>query len=246
MTRAVYVPSNPDQSVEKPRNSVGLDEAALHTLLNERDQTAKQFGGIPKRQFVRWPFRVPTVKLVLYHPGGTPSTIYVACSNLSAGGIGALHRTYLHKGTSCVATLPKVDGSFIEVSGKIVRCSHVRGTIHDIGIQFATTVAVREFLRLDPFADGFSLECVNPAELKGTVLFLQDSEFDRAVIRHFLRETQLRVQFASSRGEAMARAFEAIDLILCDFNLGNDTGPEIVQALRAGGISVPIIMLTSD
>lgn len=228
------------------RNSVNLDASGLKSLMKEREATTKQSSGAMKREFVRWPFQVTTVKLVLIHPGGTPSTIHVACSNLSAGGIGVLHRTYVHKGTKCVVTLPKVDGTLADVEGTVVRCTHVQGTIHDVGIQFNTPVTARDYVKLDPFADGFSIEKVDPAELKGTVLYVEDSQLDQSLVRHFLNETQLRVQFATNKAEALEKAFEAIDLILCDYNLGDDTGADVVRAMRDAGVTIPIIMVTSD
>jgi CheY-like chemotaxis protein len=228
------------------RNSINLDAAALKALMKERDAANKQSKGALNREFVRWPFQVTTVKLVLIHPGGTPSTIHVACGNLSAGGIGVLHRTYVHKGTRCTVTLPKVDGTSAELEGTVVRCIHVQGTIHDVGIQFSTPVVAKDFVRLDPFADGFSIEKVDPSELKGTVLYIEDSQLDQALVRHFLNETQLRIQFASTKAEALEKAYEAIDLILCDYILGDDSGADVVSALRSAGITIPIIMLTSD
>lgn len=129
----------------------------------------------------------------------------------------------------------------------MVRCIHFRGTIHDVGIKFTAPVSARDFVKLDPFADGFSLEKVNPEDLKGSILYIEDSTLDQSLVRHFLRETQLRLQFATTKAEAFKKAGEGFDLILCDYNLGdNDDGAGIVKSLRDEGITTPIIMITAD
>ncbi len=230
---------------KEAKNTINFDTLALGKLLDELD--AKNGGKQnPKRQYVRWPYRVAAVKLTIQHQTGNPVTIYVACRNLSSGGIGVLHRAYVHKGTRVTIELPRVDGELIPIEGFVVRCVHVTGTIHDVGVQFNTPVQARDFVNLDPFADGFSLEKVNPEELKGNVLYVEDSTLDQSLVRHFLRETQLRLQVAVNKAEAVKKAAEGFDLILCDYNLGEDNGAEVVKELRDEGITTPIIMVTAD
>jgi CheY-like chemotaxis protein/HPt (histidine-containing phosphotransfer) domain-containing protein len=227
------------------RNTIHHDELSLAKFLDELD--AKSGGNKnPKRQYVRWPYRVAAVKMTIMHASGNPAVIHVACRNLSAGGIGVLHRAYVHKGTRVSVALPRVDGDVNEVEGFVVRCIYVKGAIHDVGIQFNEPVNARDYVNLDPFADGFSLEKVNPEELKGNVLYVEDSSLDQSLVRHFLRETQLRLQFAKDKAEATAKSSEGFDLILCDYNLGDDDGADIVKTLRDDGITTPIIMLTAD
>jgi CheY-like chemotaxis protein len=227
------------------RNTINHDANALGRLLDDLD--AKSSGKQnAKRQFVRWPYRVAAVKFTIQHLAGSASTIYVACRNLSSGGIGVLHRAYVHKGTRVTVELPRVDGEVVPIEGIVVRCVHVSGTIHDVGVQFNTPVQARDFVNLDPFADGFTLEKVDPEELKGNVLYIEDSTLDQSLVRHFLRETQLRLQFATTKEEALKRVVEGFDLILCDYNLGDEDGASVVKEMRDAGITTPIIMVTAD
>ncbi len=227
------------------RNTINHDANALGRLLDDLD--AKSSGKVSaNRQFVRWPYRVAAVKFTIKHPTGNSSTIYVACRNLSSGGIGVLHRSYVHLGTRVSVELPRVDGEVVAIDGLVVRCVHITGTIHDVGVQYNTPVQARDFVNLDPFADGFSLEKVDPEELKGNLLYIEDSTLDQSLVRHFLRETQLRLQFATTKEEAMKRAVEGFDLILCDYNLGDDDGAQVAKALRDEGITTPIIIVTAD
>ena len=227
------------------RNSVRLDQSQLNRYLDERE-SAKGSEKAPARAFVRLPFRITTVELKLTHPGQSEATMQVACHNLSAGGLGVLHSAYIYPGTKCVIRLPNVDGRKIDVPGTVVRCQHAAGVVHDVGIRFNTPIEARDFVKLDPFADGFVLEKVDPEQLKGTVLFIGESALDQSVVRHFLRQTHVTLVLASTREEANARVMEGVDLILCDHDRAAGDAAEIVVGLREAGVPAPIIMLTAD
>ncbi len=227
------------------RNSVRLDQTQLNRYLDERE-AAKGSDKAPARAFVRLPFRITTVELKLTHPGQSEATMQVACHNLSAGGLGVLHSAYIYPGTKCVIRLPNVDGRKIDVPGTVVRCQHAAGVVHDVGIRFTTPIEARDFVKLDPFADGFVLEKVDPEQLKGTVLFIGESALDQSVVRHFLRQTHVTLVLASTREEANARVMEGVDLILCDHDRAAGDAAAIVVGLREAGVPAPIIMLTAD
>jgi len=227
------------------RNSVRLDQAQLDQFLNERE-AARGGDKAPGRSFVRLPFRVATVELRLTHPGQSEATMMVACYNLSAGGLGVLHSAYVYPGTKCVVRLPNVDGRNVDVPGVVVRCQHARGVVHDVGIRFNAPIEAREFVKLDPFADGFVLEKVNPEQLQGTVLFIGESALDQSVVRHFLRQTRVTFVTAATAEEASARIMEGVDLILCDNDRAAGDAASIVRSLRESGVPTAIIMLTAD
>lgn len=227
-------------------NSVRLDAARLSRFLDERDEATEQSDKKPRRDFVRWPFRNASLPLTVVHPGGSNAVFNVACRNLSSGGIGVLHSSYMHKGTRCFVTLPRNDGQRVAVEGTIVRCVHVSGTIHEIGIKFLKPIDAKHFIELDPFANGFSLETVDPESLRGTVLLIEDSTLDQALIRHYLRETQMSLIVVENIDEGLAKAAEGVDLILCDVNVGDASGTTFVQRAREAGLSQPILMVTAD
>ncbi len=238
-------PRRPTQSGPQARNSVRLDHAQLDQFLNERE-AARSGEKAPGRAFVRLPFRVATVELKLVHPGQSEATVVVACYNLSAGGLGVLHSAYVYPGTKCLVRLPNVDGRKVDVPGVVVRCQHARGVVHDVGIRFNAPIEARDFVRLDPFADGFVLEKVDPEQLKGTVLFIGESALDQSVVRHFLRQTHVTLEIAATPREAEARVMEGVDLILCDNDRAAGDAATIVRTFRESGVPTPIIMLTAD
>jgi CheY-like chemotaxis protein len=237
---------NPVPPSGEPPNSIRLDAAKLNRFLDDRDRQGEQSENKPRRDFVRWPFRSTCIALTVEHPGGSNSVFNVACRNLSSGGLGVLHSSYMHTGTRCYVTLPRTDGHKTVVEGTVVRCSHVSGNIHEVGIQFLKPIDARQYVALDPFADGFSLETVNPENLRGTVLYIEDSTLDQALMRHFLRETQLSLIIVDTIEEGLKKAAEDVDLILCDHHVGEGSGGDFVAKAREAGLSQPILMITAD
>lgn len=227
-------------------NTLGLRRTDLETVLNELD-AGPSGAGSKRRNHARWAFRQESLELRLVHPGSAHTvSIKVACRNLSCGGLSALHSAYVHPGTKVTAIVPHPLEGGVPVPGEVVRCQHVRGMIHEIGVKFVKPIAAREFVKNDPFAEAFSFERVNPADLHGTVLHVEDSPLDQRLVRHYLRDTALRIKQAGCAEEAMAEAANGCDLVLCDCDMPGMHGPELVEHLRAAGIRAPVVMVTAD
>jgi len=202
---------------------------ALEALLDTFDAGAPQ--DHTKREFVRWPFRRHSVMLRVAQPSGIEVTLRVACRNISRGGMSILHNAYLHPGSRCAGALPHPTQRFVKVSGTIVRSTHRTGTIHEVGVKFDTPIDPVEFLNTDPLHDYYNLERVDTEQLHGSILHVDDSELDRKIVQHYLRDTQLRIRPAGTVAEAKAIALEGVDLI---------------RDLRSGGDSTPVVLVTSD
>ena len=226
-------------------NSIGLGERELTELLDKLEASGTD-GAAAKRDFVRWPFRHVSIKIQIFHPGGAVSAITVACRNLSRAGMSILHSAYLHTGTKCRISLPHPTRGEVTVPGWVARCCHRSGTIHEIGIRFDQHLDVQELLSPNPFTDWFSLERVNPEELAGNMVYVEDSELDRKIVKHFLRGTHLNLHLAASAAEAMTKIDDSTDLILVDYHLDQGTGLELAAKLRESGINIPIIVITCD
>jgi len=81
-----------------------------------------------------------------------------------------------------------------------------------------------------------------------TVLYVEDNEYNRKIVRHLLSRTSYRLREAAD-GEAalgMVRE-ERPDLILMDVQLPKMSGLEVTRALRGDPVTaeVPIIVVTS-
>lgn len=241
-TRKGDTPENPGAK----RNSLRLDDRELNVVLDRLDAENGPGASKSSRTYVRWPFRHSSIGVSLVHPGGSASHVTMACRNLSCGGVGLLHSCYIHAGTRCTIGLPHPFRGVVQVSGVVTACRHRQGLLHELGVKFDEQINVRDFIRPDPFREYFSLERVKPEELRGTVLYVEDSLLDQKIIKHYLRETSLCMKGATTRDEAIEAARQNVDLILCDFHLPDCDGSEFVRLVREDGIAAPIIMVTSD
>lgn len=237
-------PTRPDDASGRS-NSIGLTGKALDSLLHDLDG-GSEGGAHAKREFVRWPHRLDRVFLKVRQPGGQEAVIRVVCRNLSRGGMAILHNAYMHPKSKCAVVLPHLLNGPTVVEGTVVRCQHRRGVIHEVGIRFAQSINVRDYVPLDPFADCFSLERVKPGDLRGCLVVVDDSELDQKIVQHFLRETDLRVRGALSLEQGLALVSEGCDIILMDYYLGASTGADFVARIRAAGDRTPVIMMTCD
>ncbi|CAN5715033.1 hypothetical protein BH11PLA1_BH11PLA1_11100 [soil metagenome] len=225
-------------------NTVRISGADLLRLEEEMD--AKNPGGSPRRSFLRWPFPKEAVLVEMIQPSGATSRLRYACRNLSTTGIGILHSTYVHIGTKCIVHLPRLDGGVATFAAIVARCMHYRGVIHEVGLKFDAALNVREYVGIDPMRGGFTMEHVDPGKLTGSLLHIDDSSMDRRLVRHHLRETNLNIVSAETASQALARASEGFDVIICEHDLPDMTGPALAESLRSQSIPTPIIMTTSD
>lgn len=225
-------------------NSLGLTGKQLDAIM------ARGGGGGDKadrrRKFVRWPFQHISLDLHIIQPGGSANTCRVACRNLSCGGMSVVHSAFIYPGSPCIAYLPRPSGGLSQVTGVVVRCSHVHGMVHEVGIRFNASIAAGEYVDNDPMAGQFSLEVVEPESLVGTLLYVEDSRLDQKLIQHYLRGTSIRLRVAENAEQAREVAREGCDIVLCDFHLADQACQGVVAAVRDSLPDVPIIMVTAD
>ncbi len=98
---------------------------------------------------------------------------------------------------------------------------------------------------------------VGAAEERLRVLVVDDDAVDRMAVRRALRGTGLALDVAEAAdgdsalarllgGEAAGAAGGAFDCVLLDYQLPGATGLDVLQAVRAGGSDVPVVMLTGQ
>ncbi len=226
-------------------NTLRLGQRELHKLLEQFDSDLPTVSN-PDREFVRWSFRVGAVDLTIVHSNGGKVTIPVATRNISRGGMSILHSAFIHLKSPCEITLKVAGGKSQIISGKVVRCNHLQGRIHEIGIAFDEQVSTKDLLGLDPLNEAYSLERVEPDRLHGSVLVVTPTELDRDLLLMFLEETNLVLNTADSIESAVSRASKGCDIVITDYHLGDETGPELIGALREAGCDSPVIVMTSD
>ena len=239
--------SSRSQASEAGRpNSLGINDRALAELLEEFEQQSGS-GGSADRAHVRRAFALQTVHVKFKQPGGSTTLLRLACRNISRGGISLLHRSFVNPGTQVAMVLIHLEKGATVHEGEVVRCEHRGSMLHEVGVRFRQPINIRDYMRLDPFADCYNLENVNPESLVGCMVHLEDSDLDRRIIQHFMRGTLVRIRPAGSVGEAMELVRDGCDLVLADYHLGADeTGADLVRAMRAEGNRTPVILTSCD
>lgn len=233
--------NNPNKS--EHTNTVRI--SAIDLIRLEQEMTARK-GGDVRRTFIRMPFQKHAITIEVAQPGGMKSSLRYAVRNLSSTGIGFLHSSFIHNGTLCTVHLPDLEGNIHPTMAKVVRCQHFKGIVHEIGLLFLKPINIRDFIPMDLMDGGFAMEAVKCEKLTGAVLHVDDSAIDRRLVRHYLRDTNLNVVNAEDGAGALARAAEPFDIVLCEQDLPDMTGVQLIESLRAKGIQTPIIITTGD
>ncbi|MBU6412773.1 MAG: PilZ domain-containing protein [Planctomycetes bacterium] len=172
-------------------NSLGLDDRILNQVLNHLDAT-QSAEAAKRRTFTRIPYRRSSVVLAVKGAGGMDTVTKVACRNLSSGGISVLHSAFLHAGSVCVVVLEHPKHGNTPIKGRVVRCQHRSGLMHEIGIRFDEQISTLDFVETD--ASVLTLETVRTEKLTGTVIHFSADAAKRQSLRELTRElpTQLK------------------------------------------------------
>jgi len=232
-------------SGERP-NTVGLSERLLAKVLDAMDQHDAQGGGSANRVHSRWPFREETIPVTLVHPGGTEVTLRLAARNLSKGGIGLLHSAFTYPDTLCTVSLPRSDGSVMHLPGRVRRCVHLRGVVHELGIVFDEEIDPREIVSQDVMESRLSYEKVDAHTIEGVVCVAEPLAGDFQIIRRALRRTVAETVEAKTGAEALEAARKGARVILTSFDLGDMTGGELASAVRDAGLGTPVIVTGTE
>lgn len=99
-----------------------------------------------RRRSERWPFTHKSIPVAFKHPGGTSVRTMVSTQDISAGGIGLVHTSYIHPGTTCRVAVPKFEGGHEVLDGTVVRCIHRGGVVHAVGVLFAEVIRPERFV----------------------------------------------------------------------------------------------------
>src|SRR5690606_37388409 len=94
--------------------------------------------------------------------------------------------------------LPRLNGPPVVVPGRVVRCRHVAGVIHELGIQFQRSIDLREHLAQDPEEPLYTLESVKPERLAGSLLHLEPDPAEGRILGQAFAQTSVRVRRAAT------------------------------------------------
>jgi CheY-like chemotaxis protein len=235
----------PIQSDHGRANTLGLGKTELEAILESLD--AEGAGkGTARRESSRLAFRINGVPLDITQPGGGQTRIHVAGRNLSRSGLGFLHSSYMHPGTTVTALLPHRNLGPQKIEGTLVRCRHVTRHIHDCGVRFKQPINLRDYMDLDAQTQAFSCEKVDAASLKGAVLIIAEYRIEASCIESMLLDTALDVSVADNLVDGFDLAVKGADLILCDYAFQSGSGTAFIDKARSAGVRCPILIMSAD
>lgn len=241
--------ANPEHGKLKWVDTLRLSPRQHEDLLSFLD-SATPTSNENRRADARLPFHSSAGLVVqMKHPGGSTITYLVRARNLSRTGIGFLHGSFVHTGTACILALRTTDGRPLRLEGKVHRCRHVRGNVHEIGVRFSSPVNPDHFIASGrPEADDPASDPnMRLPQFSGSVLHVESSENELELLRFHLETLGLSVRSATRAGEAPVMLMtHPFDLVVTDLWLPDMHGPGVIASLRQGGYAGPIFVLTAD
>lgn len=133
---------------DKPFSSVRLSELERKALLKVISMQADASPQASKRSDTR--YSLPNGYSVvgeMEQSGGTPQKFVVSVRDISRGGLSMLYSAYVHLNSRCVFRFyDEKKKQMAAAYAKVVRCQHVKGQIHDVGLKFDMPFPVETFL----------------------------------------------------------------------------------------------------
>lgn len=209
--------------------TIRLSDEQINALLDNLGSTNDKES--QKRKAQRYRYRVKALVVRMQRPGFPAPVIYqVPAHDISSTGLSFLHGGYVHVGTRCTAQLITTYGTWDDVSGTVVRCAYVDGTIHDVGVRFDTPV--------NP-----AVYCTDAVQSR--VLLVEDSPPIAKIATFHLHALNAVVDHVIDGKSAVDKAMsKTYDLILMDMELPVMNGFDATKALRENGYSGTIVAVT--
>ncbi|GAB5496689.1 MAG: hypothetical protein Phyf2KO_17690 [Phycisphaerales bacterium] len=222
-------------------NTIGLGPTEVEELLERMSLTSRSSGVDEFRAFMRWPLQGVTAEFELEENGSYRGSLNLATRNISNSGISLLHSAFFYPGSRCRVTLPLREDPKVTVSllGVIMRCIHVEGVVHEIGIKFDTVIDSSRFVSKLMTSQGRP-EIAKPKNLSGRVLHIDSSAVDRKLIEYFLSLSKIQLVAADTIEKARSLVQEPFDLILCELVMPDGDGTSLIQWMRDQCISTPV------
>ncbi len=234
---------------DKCIDSLRLSDWEREALLTQMDKQSSDAFGVELRREERYTYQVSAgMVLKMHHPGGSVANYLVRPRNISVMGLGFLHGNFLYVGSRAGVQLrlPR-NGGFTNAAGRIVRCQHVRGHVHEVGMKFDQPVDLALFIENCVRTSGTTEQSIALPQLAGRVLYVEDLVDDQELLEYHLTNLGVEMTTASNGMEALEiMDNQHFDMVVTGVWLPGMSGPEIAQALRDKEYGEPIIGLTSD
>lgn len=225
-------------------DTLKLPESQLETLLSDLERATREPFANSQRGSRRWSMSLQRVVVTFQSERGEHHHVCVP-RNISTDGAAVLHGGFVYVSTPCRIAMRDLKGRAVSLPGRVVRCRLVRGTMHDIGIEFDSRINPREFIDFGAEVP-FNIERVEKDRLVGRLLVIEDNRADQKLIAHHFKDTKLEIQYASDAANGLTMLREQPDLVLCDMDLPEKSGLDVTREARSAGFPGPIVLMATS
>lgn len=169
--------------------------------LNETERAALHsfravHGGSELRRHVRHALPEGFALVVRVTPPGRPVQVFTASArDISSSGMGFYNTAYIHVGTTCHVVMKTLKGEATGLQATVVRCAHVSGRIHNVGVVFEHEIDLGQFVQ------------------GGTVPVNRESTDTQSRVTALVRELNALVDQHAGMTELLARVAELAVLL---------------------------------
>ncbi len=228
--------------------SLRISKEVERSLLRHLDAEDSKYAGQNRRRDERCPYRLEDgLYIRLTHPGGIEANLLVIPRNISQNGMAFLHGSYVHPGSECTVLLQSLDGELMQVHGEVIRCTHVRGTVHEVAVLYDQPIELSWFLHAYLRDDKTDDESTQLGGLLGRILYIEDSPDDRELVSFLLRKHGAELRTVPNLTVAINLLnTSSFDVVLTDLNLPEICGTDVITAIRKTGFTGPVLAVTAE
>jgi hypothetical protein len=225
------------------RNTLGIVPEVYEKLLERIESNSKTCDSDnTRRKYHRIRYHSPFLNISLNSRQMSRTNICVATRNISRSGVSVLHSNFVHTGTSATVTLERLDSTTVSVRGTVVRCQHISGIVHEVGIQFDVPIHPQEFIRFLPLDAFRSVTTVDPEELRGNVDIITSQPDQFSKFEDELMETHIHLQCYGSVEEFLLTDPTNDRVVIAVHDRPVIDGPKAAHQLRTGEYLGPLIL----
>jgi CheY-like chemotaxis protein len=206
----------------------------IRSFLDRLDEQSDDESVENLRRSVRYRYRVRALNVEIIQPG-TGSVCYeIPSRNLSCEGASFLLGHFAYPGSICRIQLVSLNNQRQTVTGTIVRCRYIEGsgTLHEVGVQFESSIDVVQFNR-------------QASRLRGALI--NDEPGVRRLVEHWLKALEVDLRSIDNPG----RLFDILNaekfhFILLDMELTGFNALTLARELRHAGYIHTIVAATDS
>ncbi len=228
-------------------DNLRISEKDLHAIIARYEHSVGDStkGLASLRRSRRWDWHTLEIVVSRFNEFGEKTHFAAYARNISQDGLAFIHGAYIHAGITCTITIRSLKGNPVKIDAVVRRCSHIKGHLHDVGIQFERQIDPAAFIDFGDKA-AVNIENVDVTDLTGTVLYIEDNLADQKLFGHHLRNSSLDILYASEIDTGLSMLSEDPDLIFVDFRLGDRDGVEFIKKAREQAFEKTIILVTAE